>query len=262
MNREVLQKRSPVNYKSQILILTFASLLCASFSSVLRLWRQWILFGFFLPPQCFLEVWEIAAAVLLIICISKSYDREQATILVTISLGIRAVYILMNTRYDKIEIAILYITLGISFIVAALDALRGFSRKSSLILACVVGLTIETGLMLADVLLEAYNFERDSAYLSFSLILDGVGNIAFYIGLLLLALKNKNLVLPNLLSQVQNRLKAKHEVNQKHKEENQKRKEKNMPPEQALKVLKEKFDAGSITEAEYQSRRSEIIKKL
>ena len=71
-----------------------------------------------------------------------------------------------------------------------------------------------------------------------------LGTIAFYIALLLFALKNR---IPAIIS-------ASPEKEKKNAEK--------MNPEQALRVLKDKLDFGMITEEEYQAQRAEIISKL
>ena len=132
----------------------------------------------------------------------------------------------------------------VAFGLATFSALKGFNKKVFLIIAMVVGLLVEA-LSILNIFnaIEWYLEEGLYLYL-FTWHIGVLGTIAFYIALLLFALKNR---IPAIIS-------ASPEKEKKNAEK--------MNPEQALRVLKDKLDFGMITEEEYQAQRAEIISKL
>lgn len=194
---------------------------------------------------------SIAPCVLLVIYILKFHNELKATVLVPVIFGLIA----FAPLYSLIEILIsgfgIYyrdfiftVTFTVAFVLATIDALKGFSKKAFLISAIVVGLLLAFWTIIELFLsIELYLEEGLYLYL-FTLPANILGTIALYISLLLFGLKNRIPVILSVYSGTE------------------KKNAKKMPPEQALRLLKEKLDFGMITEEEYRVQRAEIIDQL
>lgn len=188
-----------------------------------------------------------APFVLFVLYIFKYHNKLKATVLVPIIFGILAFEILLSllTTLNDMTTAIYAIETLISlfaYILALISALKGFNKKIYVIIAMSVCLFMNA-LGIVGVFLTMNHYIANSMYLYiFTSLTRIIGDISFYVALLLFALKNK---IPAIIS-----VSAKKESLE------------SMNPKQALRVLKDKLDLGMITEEEYQAQRTEIISKL
>lgn len=189
----------------------------------------------------------IAPVILFAMYIFKYYKRFQATILIPIVLGLIAFTPLFNFIRDlafgyglsSILDLLVDLLVIVSFALATINALKGFSQKKCLIIAVSCGLLGEI-VSFISFICYAGTYISDELYLYlFTWPLSIIGFSALYIALLLFVLKNNISVMV---------MKEKNTVT--------------MSPEQSLRYLKEKLDLCMITEEEYQAQRADIIDKL
>ena len=142
----------------------------------------------------------------------------------------------------SIFVFVLYILTIFAFVLATIDALKGFYKKTFLIIAIIFGSVVEFNSIFGSFYLDRTASSFTVPYLP--QFFGALGIITFYIALLLFGLKNR--IPPILIASPKNEM------------DDLKR----MSPERALKLLKEKLDLGMITKEEYTSQRSDIINKL
>lgn len=190
---------------------------------------------------------SVAPVILFAIYIFKFYRQFQADVAIPISLGLIAfkpIYYLINNLIlgygfsSMLDILVDFIVV-VSFTLATISSLKGFSKKIYIIIAVVCGVLSELVSLISFIGYIARYIE-DGLYLYlFTWPLAIIGSIALYMALLFFSLNNK---MPVAIKKEKNTEK--------------------MNPEQALRVLKDKLDFGTITEEEYQAKRAEIISKL
>lgn len=188
---------------------------------------------------------NISPQILFILYLLNFYKKCHATIFWTISFGIESCLLLLLPCITVNHLS--FVTLFAGFIclpygVAIISALRGFPKKIFLIIAVTEGIFFELFQLHNNINIIVNHLIKEGQYLYiFTYIISPLGTMVFYITLLLFALKNNiTAILP---------------INEKKIYEK-------MNPEQALRVLKDKFDTGVIDEEEYQTQRAEIINKL
>lgn len=236
MNMNQINQRT-LSYKTPVLLLSIISLVFTvlgcitdflyynSFSRfTISFFSVFILISFLL---------YIAPCVLFLLYIIKFYNEFKATVIVSVIFGLIAVTPLF-LGFGSLLFDILII---VTFTLAAISALKGFSKKIFLIIAIVAGLFVE--FMKAINIIWYIKYDLFYFFNHFSYI---IGTTTFYIALLLFGLKNR---IPALLSTSP-----------------EKKPSGKADPEQALRLLKDKLDFGMITEEEYQAQRAEIIRKL
>ena len=185
----------------------------------------------------------------------KFHNEFKATILVPVIFGLIAFAPLYYFVENLIEVLIhgygIYfgewlfdIPLIVAFVLATINALKGFSKKAFLVIAIVVGLLVEFwSIINLFKSIEWYLKEELYLYL-FTRPISILGTIALYVSLLLFGLKNR---IPAIISV---------------SPEKEKKNAEKMSPEQALRLLNDKLELGMITKEEYQSQRAEIINNL
>lgn len=262
MNQTILEKQRTIRCKTPIVLLSIVSLVFTALSCITYFvnyhWEYNDGNSYYEMEVGFPSVFElislllsVAPYILFVLYILKFHKEFKATILVPITLGLIA----FNYLFYYIESAIfgydIYfrdlifdIVIIVAFGLATFGALKGFNKKVFLIIAMVVGLLVEV-LSILNIFNAIEWYLEDGLYLYlFTWTIGVLGTIAFYIAILLFALKNR---IPAIISTLP---------------EKEKKNAEKMNPEQALRVLKDKLDFGMITEEEYQAQRAEIISKL
>lgn len=261
MNQKTLEKQRTLKYKKLILLLSIISLIftvlgCTTYflDYIGHFRNNDILYelAFHFPSvfELISFLLYIAPCVLFLLYIIKFYNELKAAAIIPLIFGLIAVtpltfYIreiilykhniyLGNLRYD--------IPIIVTFSLAAISALKGFSKKIFLIIAIMAGLIVEFAVTINMFKNISWFIENGLYYSIFTRSSYIIGTITFYIALLLFDLNNR---IPALLSM------------SPEKESSGK-----TDPEQALRLLKDKLDFGMITEEEYQAQRAEIISKL
>lgn len=131
------------------------------------------------------------------------------------------------------------ILIVVSFTLAAVNSLKGLSKKVYIVVAISCGLLGEAISFISFIRAAGVHISEGLYLYLFTWPLSIIGISALYIAILLFALKNN--------------------IPATKKEEKSTDK---MSPEQSLRYLKERLDLGMITEEEYQAQRAEIISKL
>ena len=151
--------------------------------------------------------------------------------------------IVYHFNYDM-TLYIIYFAQFITFSLATLSALKGFSKKHFPIIALSVGLVTQA-YNVFNFIKAITGYVEDSMYFYlFTRPMRIIGFTSLFIALLLFVLNNKTLPISNISSKTE-----KINVDK-------------MNPEQALRLLNNKLNQGMITEEEYQVQRAEIISKL
>ena len=250
-----VNKSKSLNYKTPITIFSLIALVCMVINC--------INYCFFIPvfhielsgETSFVYTFEfpsllkilfllvdIIPCVLLVLYIIKFYKKTKAKKIMPIIFGVFILSELLSIiqsivqqfSYDTLYY-IFVLAKIITFSLATISASKGFFKKIFPIIALCIGMV--------EWIYHAY--EAINWYLAdsiiFLLFMDLMGPIAFlslFIALLLFILNKET---PPIL-------------------ETENAKE--VYPEQALKILKDKFELGIITEEEYQAQRADIISKL
>ncbi len=186
---------------------------------------------------------KIVPPVLLVVYLTKFHKNLKATGIVPAIFGLVALYNLfailerflygfyVSGIFDLLYF-IFKIVLTVSFIVVLSNALKGMLNKKLITVAMLIGIVSE----IPHILIFFSNlgwYISDRAYLYlFTVPMSILGYIGLYTSLLLFG------VTTTLKTDGKN------------------------SPEQSLKILKEKFELGMITEEEYQTQRAEIIRNL
>lgn len=253
-NQRTLRYKTPVLLLS-IISLVFTVLGCTTYflDYTWNFWNDNIPYdlAFHLPSvfELISFLLDIAPCVLFLLYIIKFYNDFKATFIIPLIFGLIAVTPL--TYYIRDIIFKYNIFLGnlhydifiiVTFVLAAISALKGFSKKIFLIIAITTGLIVEFLVTINLFKTISWYIENGLYYSIFTRSSYIIGTTTFYIALLLFGLKNR---IPALLS-----TSPKKEPSGK------------ADPEQALMLLKDKLDFGMITEEEYQAQRAEIIRKL
>ena len=133
--------------------------------------------------------------------------------------------ILYYFDYNRV-VFVTYALAAVLFCIASVSVLKGLRQKHFVILAIGIAVLFEILSCLRYVLYSGQS------------IIEHIGNIAFYISLLIFSLKN---TFPYYISNFGN---------------------KNMSIEQELQILNDKLEMGIITNEEYQKQRVDIIDRL
>ena len=186
---------------------------------------------------------NIVPCILLVLYILKLHKEFKAKIFMPIIFGAFVFSDLLivvesivcqffyGASYDIISY-IIYSARIITFSLATISALKGFSKKLFPVIALCVGLVTEAYYVLNFFDTITWYVEHYMFLYLFTKPMATIGFVSLFIALLLFVLNNK--ILPILT----------------------------VSPEQALRLLKDKLDLGMITEEEYQAKRKEIISNL
>lgn len=186
---------------------------------------------------------SIAPFILFVIYIFRFHNELKATVLIPIILGLLPINFMFGYGRGLSFQIINLLILG-ACVLAVVSALKGFNKKLFIIILMSLCL-LYNALSIISFFQELDWYIEKSLYLYvFTLPLNIIGSTLFCISLLLFGVKNK---IPSIIKLSPEKEKARAEK---------------MNPEQALKLLKDKFDLGMITEEEYQTQRAEIISKL
>lgn len=261
MNQTALEKQPTLKCKTPIIIFSLVSLICIILSCI----RYFVYYdheyndgnSFYKLTARFPNIFELfsllialAPCVLLVIYIFKFHREFKATIIVPIIFGLLAIHPLYSCIENIFFIHSLYmyfifdVVIIVVFALAAVNAKRGFPKKIFLIIAVVVGLSVEFFSIIRTFQVIEWYLEKKVYLYLFSLLIRFVGMVALYIALLLFGLKNRMPVILSIFPQKEKKIAEK------------------LSPEQALRLLNDKLDFGMITEEEYQAQRNEIISKL
>lgn len=256
MNRITSGKPILLRYKTQIVALSNVALVFKVLSSISSFvtykgdWKGYKLsFQFPNIIQLLSFVLGLLPYILLVVYVQKFHKEFKGAIIVPIifaSIAIAPLFSLIINfinGYDDSGIIINLIT-PITFALATISALKGLSNKTFIVIPTVVGLVLNL-LSLIEV------FSNFSFYINYSMFLyiltpsaGIIASLALNVALLMFGVNNR---IPNILPI---------------SPEEEKKNAEKTSPEQALKILKDKFELGMITEEEYRIRRAEIISKL
>ncbi len=194
---------------------------------------------------------EFLPAVLFLFYATLCYQRCKAAVLFPVVCAIIAARLGVDIYYDFIYFfehyfrirAIIDVIQFITFILLTVSVAKGLKDKKYVIIASVVGLLWQSCVLyysfsviseLPDVFV--IKFENIVSLISM------IANILLYIAILLFGINNN---IPELIN-----------VKKKSKKIN------NMPPEELLKILKEQYELGKLTEQEYQAGKADVVSRL
>lgn len=228
MNQKSLNERQ-VKLKHIILILSLLSLACIVIGGVCHLFQ--VFFSYFIALSIFSTIVSVASCVFLILYVLCFYNKSSATVFVPLTFGFIAFKGIMGIFYGFYGgwwSLIVNLFMAASFILVTIDAFKGLSKKVFLIIAVVVG-------SLATIF--------SIYYVSFDTIISTVGSVLLYVSLLLFGLNN---TIPVIINKTPANAVTDNDLS----------------AEDQLRSLKDRYEQGLITEEEYQSQRSDIIKNL
>ncbi len=254
---------SNIKYKTLIIFLLSASILCAVFGSV----THFLCYdynsaiggsGSYELAFCFPDIISIlfllltfAPRVLLLVYIWKFHRQYKATVLYPIACGLIAVNSFLSivcNFFAGYGFEIVELLAGapsmISFILLTIDATKGLHQKIYTVVATSIALASCLLSLVSALGYCSYYMELGWYLYVFTAFVNIISAAALYASLLLFGLHNR---IPTLVSGLP---------------EQEKKCAKKMKPDQALRCLKDQFDLGILTEEEYQTQRAEIIRKL
>lgn len=258
MDQVSIGKKRKLNCKAPIITFSIIALffaLCSSGAEVLPSLRY--IDKYIILDLLFSLIFNISPCVLMVLYIII-HNKPKVDVIISIIFGIIAItplcsivwnYLLYDYFIIKpINLLFYIIPITVTFTLATISLLKGFISKLFPIIATIVGLIVEILFIIIDIdyvyyLIEEiteYSYITVSLVYGFSWIANVLGAISLYIALLLFSLKNTT---TSSISYSPQKIGK-------------------MAPEQALKILKDKFDVGIITEEEYQAQRAEIISRL
>jgi uncharacterized membrane protein len=252
-----MDRQIHLRYKSQIVVLSIVALVFKALSSISYFatyeggWKDGYELSFQFPNiiQLFYLVLGVLPYILLVIYVQKFHKEFKATVVVPVIFASIAIVPLLSLIINIINGhgfsgIIVYLITPITFALATISALKGLSNKIFIVIPTVVGLVL-------NLLSLNGTFSNFSYYINYGMFLyiftvpaSIIASSALYVALLIFGLKNR---IPTILSV---------------SPEEEKKNAEKTTPEQALKILKDKFELGMITEEEYQAQRAEIISKL
>ena len=265
-----MDRQIQLRYKSQIVILSIVALVFKALSSISYFatyegnWKDGYELSFQFPNiiQLFSLVLGVLPYILLVIYVQKFHKEFKATVVVPVIFTSIAIVPLLSLISNIINVygfsgiisniinvygfsgIIINLITPITFALATISALKGLSNKIFIVIPTVVGLVLNLLSLIGTFNIFSY-YIRDGMFLYiFTVPASIIASSALYVALLIFGLKNR---IPTILSV---------------SPEEEKKNAEKMTPEQALKILKDKFELGMITEEEYQTQRAEIISKL
>ena len=242
---EIVNKRS-LNKAKIIMLLTVIAVIGTVLDGLTFFisWNSHDGLSFYLPDGMTL-LWFVAylaPCLLFALYIYNYHSKFKATALIPFAFGCVAISPILSFldafRYDYELPAfdlILYIAAIASFLLVSFSSTKGIIKKPFLIAAVVTGVLMETGY------LESISwYLEDNIYIfAVSTIIGFIGQVSLYSAMLLFGLYNR-LPVKDLPVATAN----------------------DIPAEQALRMLKDEYDAGMISEEEYFAKRKEIINNL
>lgn len=258
---QVLDKSKTLKCKTPITILSLISLVCILLSCITYFVTS---IGDYVDDELVYEsivrfptlfgilflLADIVPCILLVLYILKFHKEFKAKIFMPIIFGafvFSGLLIIVESIVYQFSYGIsyiIYLAQIITFSLATISALKGFSKKLFPVIALCVGLVTEAYNLLNFFNAITWYVEYSRFLYLFTRPMGIIGFVSLFIALLLFVLNNK--ILPILTVSP----------------EKEKKNAEKMNPEQALRLLKDKLDLGMITEEEYQAQRAEIISKL
>jgi uncharacterized membrane protein len=252
MNENILPKKIDINQKKPIVFLSITALVLIVIGYSTYFFSN---FNYVLRHTLFFISIAITLAPIIIftIYILFLHKNHKTTICVAISFVLIAFaqiffYIIKIYQYRLIG-SIVSILIIVTFILSAISALRGLSKKFFIIIASLFGL-LQCVLFISFIIYATF-FSISCDYqgpiiplYSITVVCGVVGLKLFYIALLLFGLKNRIPAISTVFFK------------------KEKKNAKKISPEQSLILLKDKLDLGKITEEEYKNQRADIISKL
>lgn len=252
-----MDRQIQLRYKSQIVILSIVALVFKALSSISYFatyegnWNDGYELSFQFPNiiQLFSLVLGVLPYILLVIYVQKFHKEFKATVVVPVIFASIAIVPLLSLISNIINGygfsgIIINIIIPITFALATISALKGLSNKIFIVIPTVVGLVLNLLSLIRTFNIFSYYIREGMFLYIFTVLASIIASSALYVALLIFGLKNR---IPTILSV---------------SPEEEKKNAEKMTPEQALKILKDKFELGMITEEEYQTQRAEIISKL
>lgn len=195
---------------------------------------------------------ELAPIVLFLIYIFKFYKNLKATFCVPIVFGLIAFAPIYNSIIrtlmagERLYFADLIFNLFIvvPFLLATISALKGFSKKTFIIIALSISFLFCAFSVIAIFFSIGFALRNGQYIYSITSPCSVLGTILLYISLFLFAMNNR---IPAILTPSPEQIMKNIEK---------------MSPEQSLKLLKDNLEFGTISEEEYQRQRAKIIRKL
>ena len=241
MNQIKSNKQRVLKCKTPITVLALIALICTVLSTIIELFNSSSSTSFLL----YLVIDYLPSEVLLLLYIFIFFKNFKATIVVPIIFARVPATILLYAIVSSIGSYVFSHFFGLSFfvfctiimfvfILPIISALKGLTKKAFIVIPTLLLLLFYT-LSLAFLLL-SFNSNH-----SFSELFSTIASIAFNTALLIFGLKNR---IPSILAP------------------STKKGKKQMSPEETLRLLKDEFDLGMITEEEYRAQRFDIISKL
>lgn len=239
--------------KAPILILVIAALACAFLGSLTYfVYYDWNYGGYELafrspePLQLFSLLLNTAPYILLFLQVIAFHRTGKTPILIAIALGLMAfsalfyyVYYIIYDYYftwaDFAQQILLDLSLVTVLVLAMISAFKGFSNKVLLIIAVAHGVLLELSNLAGYMESFSWYFEEGMLLYPFTNLMNILGILALYAAIALYGMANGRSAEPKAAEPT---------------------------PEQALALLKEKLELGTLTEEEYQAQRAEIISKL
>lgn len=191
---------------------------------------------------------KMSPSVLLVLYVSKFYEKSRGTVLIPIIFALIAIYYLYNliSMIDFGFGGIIYDLIScILFILTIITSSNGLLKKHLVFLAILSGFISEILIIInARIRMASLYFEEGLSVYWVNWLVGDVGTIALYVALLLFSLKNR---IPTVIRRNFGGTGIVAEQ---------------MSPEQALKVLKSNLEHDLITKEEYEAKRKEIINEL
>ncbi len=260
MNSNISIKRTPtLKCGVAIKLLSIIALVCTvlsrisyffyydSFADINGKWVDELTFGFPSFPNLIFLLVSIAPFILFVIYIFRFHNELKATVLIPIIFGLLPINFLFGDSiyiYSNYVIILIGLLISGACVLAVISTLKGFNKKLFVIIPMSLCLLCNALSIICFLGGMEYYIEKSMYLYVFTSPLDIIGSTLLYISLLLFGVKNK---IPSIIALSPEKERARAEK---------------MNPEQSLKLLKDKFDLGMITEEEYQAQRAEIISKL
>lgn len=241
-----IANKRPLN-KAKIIMLLTAIAVTGTVLNSLTFFMSWDSrdgLSFYLPDGMTL-LWFVAylaPCLLFALYIYKYHSQFKAAILIPLAFGCVAISPVLSFidvfRYEYALSAfefILYLAVVASFLLVSFSSTKGIINKPFLIAAMVTGVIMEAA-YLENI---SWYLEDDIYLFAVATIIGFIGQFSLYAAMLLFGLYN-SLPVKELPSATTNEV----------------------PVEQTLRLLKDKYDAGMISEEEYLAKRNEIISNL
>ena len=189
----------------------------------------------------------IAPCAIFILYIKKYHAKGKATFIILSVFVLKTLTAVYETTINSINgsnnyfTIIEYVSVLLVYILGIIGCYNHFYRKKIIKIAFKI-LLIYSIISLIDYFSYIHNFVKDRTLYIFTYFFNIVASISFAYALLIFAYTN---TIPHIIKGLNTEIGAER-----------------FDPEKELRLLKKKFELGTISEEEYLSQRSEIIKKI